>query len=146
MSDRWATKSDAPIESAPVLKQIGQLLIDSVSGFFNGWASDWEQDLFDCLNRELPVACAYYFVKNNVRRYYVIIQNPTSENILKVLEACCNFEERLMEKDNTFFCEFLVFGTKEEAFLGIPETARKITQHSEEDYAGNTRTLNTVQA
>lgn len=145
MSDKWVTNSSGSKGSDSIVSQISQLP-NAVKRFTNWVFCDWAQDLFDYINKEIPVTCAYSFTKEGTRRYYVIIQNPTSENILRVIEACCDFEEQLIEKDRTFFCEFLAFGTEEEKYLGIPETARKITHPAEEDYAGNTRTLGTVQA
>jgi len=146
MSDRWATKSEAIIESAPVLKQIGQLFINSVSGILNGWASDWEQDLFEYLNRELPVTCAYSFIKGDERSYYAIIHEPSSANILKLIGAYYKFLETKQKDDVSFYCEFLVFGEKEEKYLGIPQDARRLTSSLEADYAGKNRTLVEVHA
>ena len=145
MSDKWVTKSSGSKGSDSIVSQISQLP-NAVKRFTNWFFYDWAQDLFDYINQETPATCAYSFTKEGLRRYYVIIQNPTSANILRVIEVCCDFEEQLIEKDRTFFCEFLVFGTEEEKYLGIPETARKITHPAEEDYAGNKRTLGTVQA
>ena len=84
MSDRWAAKSkESQVQtSVSIVNQISQLP-NAVKRFTNWVFYDWAQDLFDYINKEIPVTCAYSFTKEGTRRYYVIIQNPTSANILR---------------------------------------------------------------
>lgn len=148
MSDRWAAKSKESQVQIPVsiVNQISQLP-NTVKRFKN-WVfnDDWEQDLFDQLSQELPMICAYSFTKDNEKRYYAIIHNPSSENIFRLIECFYNFLDMKREKDDAFYCEFLVFGEEEEKYLGIPQDARRLTSSLEADYAGKNRTLVEVHA
>lgn len=83
----------------------------------------WEIALFDELEKVVPLTKAYYFKKNNVKNFWVIIDNPTSKNILKLTEAYYDFLDKNVPYDD-FYCEFLVFGKTEDSFLDIPNNKK----------------------
>ncbi len=95
-----------------------------------GWVVPlcWEEHLFDCLNQKVPMLKAYSFSVNKEQHFFAFVKNPTTENILKLSEAYYDFIDKKNGLGSDFYCEFLVFGEKEEEFLQIPSTAKKITR------------------
>lgn len=83
----------------------------------------FEDTLFSELNKVVPLIKAYSFKKNNIKNFWAIIDNPTSENILKLTEAYYYFLDKYMD-DDSFYCDFLVFGEKEDSYLDIPNNKK----------------------
>lgn len=80
----------------------------------------WEESLFNELDKVVPLVRAYSFSENNIEKFWVIIENPTSKNILNLSEAYYDFIDQKIHKDD-FYSEFLVFGIDEEEYLKFPK-------------------------
>lgn len=83
----------------------------------------FEKTLFDELSKVVPVNKLYYFKRNNTKNIWIIIENPTSENILNLTEVYYDFLDKNI-KDDSFYCEFLVFGVHEDSYLDIPNNKK----------------------
>ena len=73
----------------------------------------WCETFYERLDAVMPVKRMWKFKENNITKIYATIDLPSTENILKLSEVYCAFVADKMEKDDSFYFDFLVFGDAE---------------------------------